>query len=73
MNLLFVLVTVLLASMGTCLPQQSRDRPGDVTTNTFDYVVVGCGIAGLVVATRLSENPNVTVVCIEAGSLYVVS
>jgi choline dehydrogenase-like flavoprotein len=37
--------------------------------DTYDYVVVGCGISGLVVATRLSEDPNVSVICIEAGSL----
>ncbi|KAJ6523828.1 hypothetical protein B0H19DRAFT_1386294 [Mycena capillaripes] len=36
-----------------------------VTTN---YVVVGGGTAGLVVATRLSENPANTVIVLEAGS-----
>ena len=34
---------------------------------TFDYVVVGAGTAGCVVAARLSEQPGVTVVVIEAG------
>ncbi|KAG8715529.1 hypothetical protein FRC08_010486 [Ceratobasidium sp. 394] len=34
---------------------------------TYDYVVVGGGTAGLVVATRLSENPNVSVAVLEAG------
>ncbi|KAI5302149.1 hypothetical protein KEM56_000986, partial [Ascosphaera pollenicola] len=33
----------------------------------FDYVVVGGGLAGLVVASRLSENPIYTVAVIEAG------
>ncbi|ETN42143.1 uncharacterized protein HMPREF1541_04084 [Cyphellophora europaea CBS 101466] len=36
---------------------------------TFDYVVVGCGIAGLVVSNRLSEDSNTTVLCLDAGSL----
>lgn len=36
---------------------------------TYDYVVVGCGIAGLVVSMRLTENANVSVVCLEAGPL----
>ena len=36
---------------------------------TYDYVVVGCGVAGLVVATRLSEEPNTSVLCLEAGPL----
>lgn len=36
---------------------------------TFDYVVVGGGIAGSVVATRLAEK-NISVALIEAGSFY---
>ena len=35
--------------------------------DTFDYVVVGGGTAGCVVATRLTEDPDVSVLLIEAG------
>ncbi|KAF1994880.1 GMC oxidoreductase [Amniculicola lignicola CBS 123094] len=34
---------------------------------SFDYIVIGGGTAGLVVANRLSENPDISVAIIEAG------
>ncbi|KAF3769431.1 alcohol oxidase [Cryphonectria parasitica EP155] len=58
-NLLFSLCAIApaLAAMGS-----------SYQSSQFDYVVVGGGTAGLVVANRLSEDPNVTVAIIEAGT-----
>lgn len=37
---------------------------------TFDYVVVGGGTAGLVMARRLAANASLSVAVIEAGGFY---
>ncbi len=52
-------LTVMLAGTYSTTPTLAE---------TFDYIIVGAGTSGLVVANRLSEDPSVTVVVIEPGT-----
>lgn len=48
-------------------PPPIHSRPLD---KAFDYVIVGGGLAGLTLASRLSEDANISVAVIEAGGFY---
>ncbi|KIK71679.1 hypothetical protein GYMLUDRAFT_186486 [Collybiopsis luxurians FD-317 M1] len=70
------LVLSLLAplALGATVPRQQRlnGLTSDAATfadQTYDYLIIGGGTAGLVLATRLTESSDVTVGVIEAGIL----
>lgn len=72
----FTVLATFLATFSEALPHQPRaDRAHGITTNvdrvangTFDYIICGGGLTGLVVASRLSEDPNISVLVIEGGN-----
>lgn len=46
---------------------KNRDMTQADQNNTYDYIIIGAGSAGCLLAKRLTENPNKRVLLIEAG------
>ncbi len=56
---------MILRDLGSARHGISPPRPTEI--DRFDYIVVGGGSTGCVVASRLSEDPAVRVLLIEEG------
>ena len=57
---------LLFASLALLSPVLAHQEPAP-EDELFDYIIVGGGTCGLVLANRLSENPDISVAVIEAG------
>ncbi|XP_037925104.1 neither inactivation nor afterpotential protein G isoform X2 [Hermetia illucens] len=76
-KLLLVLVTVLVMVFATCgitwIWLSYEDIPNLISPSpglSFDYIIVGAGTCGSVLAHELSRNSNHSILLIEAGHLF---
>ena len=66
----WVLLYTSVSASKKPLHQNNTPRSSRTPDDLFDYVIVGGGLAGLTLASRLSEDASTSVAVIEAGGFY---
>lgn len=65
---LLTIALVCLITLGTTTTHPKNIRSSENRAGTYDYVIVGGGAGGLTIASRLSENRDMKVAVVEAGT-----
>lgn len=66
----FLFTSNISAFLGYSDPHFSNNFGIPGVNETFDYVIIGGGTAGLAIAKRLAENPSISVAVVEAGGFH---
>ncbi|KAJ7635273.1 alcohol oxidase [Roridomyces roridus] len=65
-----MLISLLLLSVGGSSFAKLYENVADLPSLEYDFLIVGGGAAGNVVANRLTEDPNFSVLVLEAGTAH---